>query len=350
VWLAAGGTGGHVFPALALAQLLQPMGVRAVILSDARGQRFLGDWPASLQRRIVAGTPRRRGALAKCLGLLRLGVGFAQALYHGLRDRPVAVVGFGGYASVPSVLAAWCWGARVVLHEGNAKLGAANRWLLRFADLQAAGLPELKGLPSAFAGKLLVTGTPIRASVVQAFTAWQAPALDQSWHWLVIGGSQGASLFAQLLPEALALLDPALRARVRLSQQCGEKDCAALQRRYAELGVVAELAPFFQDMGERYASSDGVIARAGASTVAELLAVRRPAILIPFAASLDGDQAANAAVMAKLGLAKMVMESDQLAVQLAAAMQEWMQHPAEFAAASGVADTPPDWLKILNLG
>lgn len=344
IWLATGGTGGHVFPALALAQYLQQQGYRPIILSDARGQRYLQDWPAVAQRRVIAATPRRAGLRAKLSAAVLLAIGLVQALWYGLRDQPVAVIGFGGYASVPPMLAAWLCRRRLVVHDANAKLGAANRFLLRFAAVLAAGLPGLPaGLPPRWRHKLVVTGTPVRTSLSQHFMPWQLPAPDQSWRLLVVGGSQGAKVFGEAVPAAIALLPVALRQRLRLTQQCRVEDLPRVQEIYAELGVVAELAPFFSDMGQRYAACDAVIARSGASTVAELLLLRRPAILIPFAASLDGDQAANAASLAAQDQAVILMEKQpDLVGALAGLIESFMagNHPVVHRLATQLNQPP----------
>lgn len=343
IWLATGGTGGHVFPALALAQYLQQQGYRPIILSDARGQRYLQDWPAVAQRRVIAATPRRAGLRAKLSAAVLLAIGLVQALWYGLRDQPVAVIGFGGYASVPPLVAAWLCRRRLVVHDANAKLGAANRFLLRFAAVLAAGLPDPTGLPSRWRHKLVVTGTPVRASLSQHFMPWQPPAPDQPWRLLVVGGSQGAKVFGEAVPAAIALLPVALRQRLRLTQQCRVEDLPRVQAIYAELGVVAELAPFFSDMGQRYAACDAIIARSGASTVAELLLLRRPAILIPFAASLDGDQAANAARLAAQEQAVILMEKQpDLVGALAGLIESFMagNHPVVHRLATQLNQPP----------
>lgn len=343
IWLATGGTGGHVFPALALAQYLQQQGYRPIILSDARGQRYLQDWPAVAQRRVIAATPRQAGLRAKLSAAVLLAIGLVQALWYGLRDRPVAVIGFGGYASVPPMLAAWLCRRRLVVHDANAKLGAANRFLLRFAAVLAAGLPDPTGLLARWRHKLVVTGTPVRASLSQHFTPWQPPAPDQPWRLLVVGGSQGAKVFGEAVPAAIALLPVALRQRLRLTQQCRAEDLPRVQAIYAELGVEAELAPFFSDMGQRYATCDAIIARSGASTVAELLLLRRPAILIPFAASLDGDQAANAASLAAQDQAVILMEKQpDLVGALAGLIESFMagNHPVVHRLATQLNQPP----------
>jgi UDP-N-acetylglucosamine--N-acetylmuramyl-(pentapeptide) pyrophosphoryl-undecaprenol N-acetylglucosamine transferase len=347
IWLATGGTGGHVFPALALAQYLQQQGYRPIILSDARGQRYLQDWPAAAQRRVIAATPRRAGLRAKLSAAVLLAIGVVQALWYGLRDQPVAAIGFGGYASVPPMMAAWLCRRRLVVHDANAKLGAANRFLLRFAAVLAAGLPDPAGLPPRWRHKLVVTGTPVRTSLSQHFTAWQPPAPDQPFRLLVVGGSQGAKVFSEAVPAAIALLPVALRQRLRLTQQCRAEDLprvqAIYQALYADLGVAAELAPFFSDMGQRYAACDAIIARSGASTVAELLLLRRPAILIPLAASLDGDQAANAASLAAQEQAVILHEKQpDLVGALAGLIESFMagNHPVVHRLATQLNQPP----------
>ncbi len=294
--IAAGGTGGHFFPAEALASELLARGHRVALMTDARSgglrsEVFAGQETFVLRGAGIAG----RGALQAGQAALALTAGTAQA--RGILSTlgAAAVVGFGGYPSVAPVLACRLLRRRpvVVLHEQNAVLGRANRALARLADRLALGMAATARLPHGTA--TVVTGNPVRPAVrVLAGLDYAPPAPDGPVHLLVIGGSQGARVFSDALPQATALLPGALRARLRLVQQCRPEDIGRVRAAYAAQGVDAELSAFFPNMAAQLAAAHLVLARAGASTVAELCVVGRPALLVPLPASIDGHQRANA--------------------------------------------------------
>ena len=294
--IAAGGTGGHFFPAEALGTELAARGHRVALMTDrrSRGQ----DSPAFAGREVFVlrgGGIAGRGARRALLGAAALGAGTAQARTALTRLNASAIVGFGGYPSVPPVLASRLVRPRprVILHEQNAVLGRANRLLARFADRIALGMQRTALLPAR--PEAIVTGNPVRPEIVSlAGRAYAPPTADGPIRVLVTGGSQGARVFSDVLPQAIRLLPEALRARLRLAQQCRPEDLDRARAAYAGMGVEAELSPFFSDMAQRLASAHFVVARAGASTVAELAVVGVPALLIPFPHAIDNHQFGNA--------------------------------------------------------
>ena len=294
--IAAGGTGGHFFPAEALAAELVRRGHRVALMTDGRsgGERspvFAGREVFVLRGAGVAGRGVRRALQAG--GALAAGTLQAKRILGRLE--PAAIVGFGGYPSVPPVLAARLLGRRprVILHEQNAILGRANRLLARWADALASGMPDTERLPPKPAATL--TGNPIRPEIVTlAGQGYTPPDPAAPIRLLVTGGSQGARVFSEALPAALGRLPDALLSRLRIAQQCRPEDLERVRTAYAALHVEAELSPFFPDMAARLAAAHFVIARAGASTVAELAVAGRPALLVPFPHAIDAHQSFNA--------------------------------------------------------
>ena len=295
--IAAGGTGGHFFPAEALASELICRGHRVALMTDARSGAersavFAGREIFVLPGAGIAGRGVVRGAKA----VLALARGTIVARRALAQLNPAILVGFGGYPSVPPVLAARLMGRRkptIILHEQNAVLGRANRMLARFADWIALGCAQTRALPDRPPSRC--TGNPVRPEIAAlAGSIYVAPEPDAPLRILVTGGSQGARIFSKALPEALGRLPPALRARLRMTQQCRPEDLDRVRATYAELGIEAELSPFFTDMAHRLTSTDLVIARAGASTVAELAIAGRPALLVPFPHAIDNHQLDNA--------------------------------------------------------
>ncbi len=339
VLIATGGTGGHVFPALATARALRARGQRVAFVTDRRGARYLGGENEVYE--IRAASPA--GGLRRGLGaLLAIARGTLQSRRLIGRLRPSATAAFGGYASVPAVLAAALARLPVLLHEQNAVLGRANRLAARFARTLALTFADTEGLPPALAGRGVVTGNPVRPGFA-AITP-RRPGTGEAFRLLVLGGSQGARVFGEVVPEAVARLPAALRRRLRLAMQCRPERLAVVDERCARLGVEAELAPFFEDVAERLAASDLVVSRAGASTVAELLHLARPALLVPYPHAADDHQRANAERLVRAGAARMLPEDAFTAERLAAMLEELAGDPAalermsEAAAAMAVTD------------
>jgi UDP-N-acetylglucosamine--N-acetylmuramyl-(pentapeptide) pyrophosphoryl-undecaprenol N-acetylglucosamine transferase len=337
VVIAAGGTGGHLFPAQSLAQELAKRGRKVVLMTDDRGHNYAQAFPQAEIVTVPSATFAGRGAVGKAFALLRLARG-AMAAYFALgRVRPSVVVGFGGYPALPTMFAAARRGVPSVIHEQNAILGRVNRWLAPSVTRIASSFERLSHLDPLLAGRVTMTGNPVRAAVLETRRDYVRPASDGRFDLLVFGGSQGARVFATLVPEAIAKLPEELRARLDLVQQCRPEDMDATKGRYAAMGLKPALASFFGDMGARLASAHLVIARAGASTVTELCAVGRPSILIPYPFAMDDHQTANAREMAEAGAAWHFAEKGLSADQLAAKIIELAQSPVLLEAAAAKA-------------
>jgi UDP-N-acetylglucosamine--N-acetylmuramyl-(pentapeptide) pyrophosphoryl-undecaprenol N-acetylglucosamine transferase len=332
VLIVAGGTGGHLFPAEALGNALKARGIAVELVTDRRAQHYGSDFPARAVHRIAAATPSGGTMPVRAKAVATLMAGTFAALLLLRRLRPAVVVGFGGYPSVPPVLAATFLRIATILHEQNAVMGRANRFLASRVDAVATGFPTLKG---AGRTKTFFTGNPVRPSVVAAAAAPYPEAIP--FRLLVIGGSQGARIMADIVPAAVALLPDAARRDLTITQQARGEDEARVRQAYADLGANAEVLPFFADLPVRMAAANLVIGRAGASTIAELAAIGRPAILVPFPHALDQDQAANAAELGAAGAAIVVAQPDFTPQWLAAALARAQQDPAELRARAAAA-------------
>lgn len=318
ILLCAGGTGGHLFPAQALALALDRRGVAVELATDRRTMHF--DFPARAVHLVPSATLGGRDpvSLARTAALLALGLFKAWSVLA--RSRPAVVVGFGGYPTVPPLIAATLRKIPTVIHEQNAVMGRANRMLAPRAARIATGFPSLKNLGEEMQAKVVFTGNPLRPPVIAAAATPYAPP-DGKFRLLVFGGSQGARVMAEVVPAAIGRIAAALRARITVAQQARSEDLEAVRATYARLGVEADCAPFFVDLPARMAASHLVVARSGASTVAELAAVGRPAILVPLPHALDQDQAANAAVLEEAGGAVRILQRDFTPDRLAAEIE-----------------------------
>lgn len=343
ILLAAGGTGGHLFPAEALADVLVSRGASVALVSDRRAGE--SDWTARFPgdvHLLTAGTVTQSGLVSKALGALKLAQGTWDAWRLMSVLNPRVVVGFGGYPTVPPVLAATFRKVPTIIHEANAVMGRANRFLAPRVSSIATGF-ALAG--SGFAEKTVFTGNPVRAPVLLAAkTAFPLPQAGGPFRLAVFGGSQGARVMSDVVPGAIQQLPEALRQRLSITQQAREEDIGRVMRLYGELGVAHEVKPFFQDLAQRIAESHLVIARAGAMTVSELAIIGRPAILVPLPGSLDQDQAANGAVLADAGGAVVLSQNVFTPVSLAELLERLMASPerldrmAAAARAVGVSD------------
>jgi UDP-N-acetylglucosamine--N-acetylmuramyl-(pentapeptide) pyrophosphoryl-undecaprenol N-acetylglucosamine transferase len=337
VVIAAGGTGGHIFPAQSLAQELAKRGRRVVLMTDDRGHNYAQAFPQAEIVTVKSATFAGLGAVGKALAFVRLGLGATSAFLALGRVKPAVVVGFGGYPALPTMFAAARRGLPSVIHEQNAVLGRVNRWLAPAVTRIASAFGRLTHLDPLLQPRVIVTGNPVRPAVLQDRRAYTAPTLEGRLNLLVFGGSQGARVFATLVPEAIAKLPEALRKRLDLVQQCRPEDLDAVKARYAAMGVQPTLASFFGDMGARLAAAHLVIARAGASTVTELAAVGRPAILVPYPFAMDDHQTANAHEMADAGAAWAFAEKGLTADVLAEKIGELARNPALLEAAAAKA-------------
>ncbi|MBK5927977.1 undecaprenyldiphospho-muramoylpentapeptide beta-N-acetylglucosaminyltransferase [Rhodobaculum claviforme] len=340
--LAAGGTGGHMFPAQALAEALIARGWAVTLSTDARGARYAGGFPVAVRiEEVSAATFARGGVLARALVPLRLAAGVAAAVVAMLRTRPAVVVGFGGYPSIPALLAAWLLRVPRIIHEQNGVPGTVNRVLAGRVQAVACGTWPTD-LPEGVAAQH--TGNPVRASVLaRAGAPYIAPG-DHPLSLLVIGGSQGARILSDVVPAALAALPAPLRARLRVAQQARAEDIDRVRAAHAAAGIDAEVAPFFDDIPARLAEAQLVISRAGASSIADITVIGRPAVLIPFAAAAADHQTANARAIAATGAAEVVAEADLSPESLARLLDNLLSapQPAATMAAAALAAGRPD--------
>ncbi len=302
VLLAAGGTGGHLFPAEALSVALGQRGVRVHLATDARATRYGAQFPAEAIHVIASETVRGRNPIALAKTAAALGFGIGQAYRLLGRVGPAAVVGFGGYPTIPPVFAATLRRIPTVIHDSNAVIGRANRLLSGRATAIATTFPGVLADTPQLAAKATHTGNPVRPAVIAAAAMpYATPAPAAPLRILVFGGSQGARVMADIVPDAVARLAPELRQCIALVQQAREEDRARVAAGFERLGITAEIAPFFPDLPARIAQAHLVVSRSGASTVAELAAIGRPSILVPLPGALDQDQLANANVLGNAG-------------------------------------------------
>jgi UDP-N-acetylglucosamine--N-acetylmuramyl-(pentapeptide) pyrophosphoryl-undecaprenol N-acetylglucosamine transferase len=307
--LAAGGTGGHLIPAFALAAELDARGHHVALITDERGAAIPGKPDALPAHVLPAGRLDGRNPIGWLKGLMAIREGRSMALRLYESFEPTAVVGFGGYPALPALLAAKSAGVPSVIHEQNAVLGRVNRFLAGRVDAIATSCRQVDRLAEKHAGKVVLIGNPVRAEVLalrdEAYPEFTEHGLLRV---LVTGGSQGARVLSKVVPDGLAMLPPALRARLQVTQQCRPEDIDDVRERYAGHGIPAELATYFEDMASRLADAHLFIGRAGASTIAELTAVGRPAILIPLPIATDDHQAANTREIVAAGGARMIRQ------------------------------------------
>lgn len=331
--LAAGGTGGHMVPAAALAEELTRRGHRVALISDARGVRFPGlfaEGPGGVQTHVL---PAGRFQVKRPLGwpaavreMVR-GRAMARELFRTFK--PAAVIGFGGYPAMPALLAAFADGIPTAVHEQNAVLGRVNRLVARRVTAIATSYRTTERLAARLAPKVHLIGNPVRDAVL-ALRARPFPLLEEDgiFRVLVTGGSQGANILSQVVPDGLAMLPVTFRRRLQVTHQARIEDIDAVRAKYAEHQIAAELATYLPDMPEQLAWAHLVIARAGASTIAELTAAGRPAILVPLPSATDDHQTANAREITKAGGARTIPQPEFTAVELAKQMQKLGLDPA----------------------
>lgn len=340
ILLAAGGTGGHLFPAEALASVLTARGFTVDLATDARAARYAGHFPARELHVLPADTVRGRSPLALARTAWALATGLISGLALMRRIKPAVTVGFGGYPTVPPLLAASFTGVPTVVHEANGVMGRANRMLAGRVTAIATSFPGLLRSDAALAAKEVWTGNPLRpAALAAASLPYEAPVLDGDLRVLVFGGSQGARVMSDVVPEALAKLEPALRARLIITQQAREEDVARVQAAYKAAGIRAEIAPFFDDLPARMGHTQLVISRSGAGTVAELSAIGRPSILVPLPGALDQDQAANARALGVAGGALVLPQNEFTPDRLTAEIGHLAQAPHHLAQMAAHART-----------
>jgi len=350
--LMAGGTGGHLFPAMALAQELRRRGHAIHLMTDHRVAGYGQDFPADAIHIVPAATP----SISNPIKFVRAGftiaggIGVALARLRGIA--PDAVVGFGGYPTFPPMVAARILGIPGILHEANVVLGRANKALIRFADVLATGFETVKFAETAKIERV-VTGNPVRDRVRSlSGTPYPALAPNGPVRVLVFGGSQGARIFADLVPPAIAELPEALRHRLVVAQQCRPEDLDRVADAYRQARVNVELAPFFADLPDRLANAHLVISRSGASTIADLTVIGRPAILVPLPGALDADQKNNALVVEAAGGGWIAEQATLSPQSLGTRLATLLSDPATLqraAAAAGSLGQPRAVEKLADL-
>jgi UDP-N-acetylglucosamine--N-acetylmuramyl-(pentapeptide) pyrophosphoryl-undecaprenol N-acetylglucosamine transferase len=314
--VAAGGTGGHLFPAEALARTLTDRGWRVVLATDSRGAQYAQDFPAEERLSLEAATFKAGDPIGMIRAVFRIAAGVGQARAAFKRLKPAIVVGFGGYPSLPSLLAARSAGARTLIHEQNAVLGRVNRFVSGRVDAVACAFPTLEKASPKVKAKAHVVGNPVRAEVRALYDrAYEPPG--ETVRVLVTGGSQGARLLSEMVPDAVAMLPEALRLRLKIEQQTRMESMESARHSYAEAGVEAVIAPFFRDIAGRLRVAHLVIGRAGASTVCELAVAGLPSVLVPLAIAADDHQRFNAKLLTDVGAAEVVAEHHMTAEHLA---------------------------------
>ena len=298
--LAAGGTGGHLFPAEALACELTARGWQVHLAIDDRAERFSSTFPAVAIHSISSSTISSMNPISLACAFWSIWRGVCQASQMIAKVKPSIVIGFGGYPTLPPLYAAMRRGVPSMVHEQNAVMGRANKALGSRVDAIAGGLlPENSGANSA---KVVVTGNPVRSAIIEAAkTPYVASAEANAFNLLVFGGSQGAQFFSDVVPGAIALLSEGQRKRLRITQQARAEDAEKVKAAYAKLAIVADVSPFFTDIAQRMAAAHLVMSRSGASTVSEIAVIGRPAFLVPYPYAFGQDQAANAACLADAG-------------------------------------------------
>jgi len=338
VLLAAGGTGGHLFPAEALAEVLARRGLVIDLATDHRAERYGHAFPARNIHIIASETLRGRDPLSIGRAIATLGFGTLQASRLIGRLKPAAVVGFGGYPTIPPLLAAALRNLPTLIHEQNAVMGRANRFLARRVRCIATSFAGVLEREPTLNAKARRTGNPVRSSVIAAAAKpFMHRQRGSAFRLLIFGGSQGARIMADVVPAALQRLDTHLQSELAIVQQARDEDLARVKAAYAEAKIAAEVAPFFSDLPARIAAAQLVIARSGASTVAELTAVGRPAILVPLPHALDQDQSANAAVLERSGGAIRLLQNDFTPDRLAREISMLASAPEKLVAMAAAA-------------
>lgn len=338
VLLAAGGTGGHVFPAEALADALRRRGARVELATDRRGGTYGGVLGELTTHQVQAASPGK-GLWGKVKAGLRLLQGLMQARVLIGNLNPDVVVGFGGYPSVPTAYAATLAKKPLLLHEQNSVLGRANRLLVGGARRIAVAFPGVGANKPELEAKLIRTGNPVRPAIAALRDApYRVPDVDGPIRLFVMGGSQGARIFSTVIAEALALLPEEIRARIHLAQQARADDLDTARAGLEVLGLGAlELAPFFADVPQRLESCHLAITRAGASTIAELTCIGRPSILVPYPHAMDDHQTANARAVADAGGAWLMPQGSLTGAALAERLTTLFAEPERLVQAADAA-------------
>ncbi len=324
-FLSSGGTGGHIFPAEALAEELIQRGHEVIFITDERYKNYDGSEKKFRIEKIPTAT-LKGGVFSKLKALTKIFFGIMVALKILVRNRGGVVIGFGGYPSFPAIIAARILSLKIIIHEQNAVLGIANRALAPLADIIATSFLEVRDITVGNARKICYIGNPVRGAIAEVHDR-PYPEIDKNLNILVIGGSLGATIFSDVVPAALAKLEPGIRKKIKISQQARAEDVERVKKNYAEIGIIAEVENFFTDVPKRLAAAHLVIARAGASTVVELAVAGRPSILVPYPDSKGDHQLYNARSLEKIGGAWVVEQQNFTPEALAFRLETIIMNP-----------------------
>ena len=338
IMLAAGGTGGHIFPAISVAEEMLKRGYRVSLITDSRGVD-LGRTLSEVQVYRINASGIRGNIPQKVSGVLSIGIGVLQARRLFSRHRPLCVIGFGGYPSVPTMLAATLSKLPTIIHEQNAVIGRANRLVAKRVSTIATSFNETAGVDAGSASKITHTGNPVRAAFSQVRQT-PYPRIGpngEDIRILVLGGSQGATVFSDIVPAAITNMPETLRRRFAITQQCRPEDIDRAWAKYASVCVASELSTFFDDMPQRMAAAHIIITRSGASTVAELAEAGRPAILVPYPHATDDHQSANARSVENHGAGWLIPHDGFTPEALTMHLERFVNHPDVLNAAAAAA-------------
>lgn len=326
--LTAGGTGGHVYPAEALAEELTKRGYRLALVTDKRGKdNYKGKLGEIPNYAVWAGGVVGKSVWFKIKSLFKVGIGVLQALVILFKQKPVCVIGFGGYASFPCSVAAILTGTDLVIHEQNSVMSRTNRFLSRYADLIAQSFKNVKYTPVGV--KTVLTGMPIRRAIAEvANVSYPKPEADGQLKILVLGGSQGAKIFSEIVPTAIKNLDKKLQKRLSVVQQCRQADLANVVAVYQGTDCEAVTSHFFDNMPELYTMSHLVISRSGASSVSEIAVAGVPSLLVPLPTAADDHQSGNAAWLGDVKAAKVISQKNFTAEYLQKLLTEYLDDGA----------------------
>ncbi|MEL7180582.1 MAG: UDP-N-acetylglucosamine--N-acetylmuramyl-(pentapeptide) pyrophosphoryl-undecaprenol N-acetylglucosamine transferase [Pseudomonadota bacterium] len=350
--IAAGGTGGHMFPAQALAEAMLSKGWRVKLSTDARGARYTGGFPDAVEVNVVGSATFARGGIAQKLMVpFRILAGIGAAKWRLFRERPSVVVGFGGYPAIPAMSAAWALRIPRMIHEQNGVLGRVNQLFAKRVDKIACGT-----WPTALPGKIAGehTGNPVRAAILEHAGAPYIPPGDYPMSILVMGGSQGARVMSDIVPPAISALPQEIRRNIRVSHQARPEDLERVKEYYANEVITADVQTFFDDVPRRMVDAQLVISRSGASTVADVSVIGRPAIWVPYGGAIRDEQTANARQLVEAGAAEVIQEPDFEVAPLTARLTELLSDEqgmlkmAQAALACGVPDATERLVQLVE--
>ena len=324
--LTAGGTGGHVYPADALAEELSKRGYRVELVTDSRGKNnYKGQLGNIPNHAVLAGGLVGKDGLTKIMNLGKTCLGILQSCLLLYRKKPICVVGFGGYASFPCAMASILLGTDLVIHEQNSVMSRTNRFLSKYASLVAQSFPKVKHTPDT--AKTLLTGMPVRKSIVEIRNQPRPSINEGKFQILILGGSQGAKIFSYILPTAIQKLDKKIQEQLTIYQQCRKEDEDDLKAIYKNSPAKVIVSPFFNNMPELYQQSHLIISRAGASSISEISVVGIPSILIPLPTAADNHQSGNAQFLKQSGGSIVMEQTDFTADNLSNILEEILNHP-----------------------